>query len=176
MRMVPWRVLEYFTVPEHLQEVEDVDEFGVAGATCDGVERHKDKAAVWMLLLEGIETFRVFRFHVLGGFYFDGHLGIANNHIDLLLVIGVPIGDGVALVIVAFVSHNLLHHQMLKGVAVIVRATFQGVVAHKVVGEPDIEIVELGCLDYFALDFLAKGRNLIANQRVVNLSSVDLPV
>ena len=43
--------LEYFTIPEHLEEVKDVDEFGVAGTACDGVERHEDKSAIRMFLI-----------------------------------------------------------------------------------------------------------------------------
>ncbi len=49
-----WKVtffLEYLSVPKHLQEVEYVDELGVAGAACDGVERHEDKAAIRMFLI-----------------------------------------------------------------------------------------------------------------------------
>ena len=43
--------LEYFTIPEHLQEVWNVDWLGVAGAACDGVERHEDKPAIRMFLI-----------------------------------------------------------------------------------------------------------------------------
>lgn len=56
---------------------------------------------------------------------------------------------------------------MFKGVAIVVSATFQRMVVHKIIGETDIEIVELGCLYDFAFDFLAKGWNFIANQRVI---------
>lgn len=90
-RMVLMRDLEYFTFPKHFEEVENVDEFGVAGASCDGVERNEDKAAVGMLLLECLEALLVFRIHVLGGFYFESHLGIADDNIHLFFVVCVPI-------------------------------------------------------------------------------------
>ena len=55
-----------------------------------------------MLLAEGFEAFPVLGLHLPGGLDFDGHLGVTDDDIHLFLVVGVPVGDGVPLVVVAF--------------------------------------------------------------------------
>ena len=73
-----------------------------------------------MLLSKGFETLLVFVFYLLRGFDLYAHLGIADDSVNLFLVIRMPIGNLVAFVVVAFVGDNLLHHIVLEGVPVIV--------------------------------------------------------
>ena len=44
---------EYFTVPQHFQEIIHVDEFDFSGWPCDRVKRDEDQPTIRMFLLEG---------------------------------------------------------------------------------------------------------------------------
>ena len=166
--------LEYFSTPKHPEKVQDIDEIHVARTAGDGVERNENQTAVGMLLPEGFEAFAVLGLHMLGRLNLDGHFGVTDYDIDLLVVVGVPIGYDVALVVVATIGDDFLHHQVFEGMAVVVGTTFQGVSPHQVVGQPDIEIVESRRLDHLALDFLAESRNLISNKRVIEYLEIRL--
>ena len=107
-----------------------------------------------MLLTKGFETLLVFGFHALGGLDFNGHFSVAYDDIHLFFVVGVPVGDNLALAIITFVSDDFLHHEVLEGVAVIVGSPFERKMSLQVVGNSDIEIVEPWGLNYLSLDFL----------------------
>ena len=53
-----------------------------------------------MLLTKGFETLLVFGFHALGGLDFNGHFSVAYDDIHLFFVVGVPVGDNLALAII----------------------------------------------------------------------------
>ena len=86
-----------------------------------------------MFLLEGFQTGLVLGLQLFGGLDFNAHLGIADDCVDLFLVVGVPVGYLLTLVVVAFIGNDFLDHEMLKGVAVGVGAPFQGVTLLKFV-------------------------------------------
>ena len=120
-----------------------------------------------MLLLEGFQPRFVLGFQLLAGLDLYGYLSIADDSINLLLVVGVPIGYLIALVVITLVGNNFLHHKVLKCVAVIVGAPFQGVTSHQVVDKTHVEVIESGRLDDPSLDFIPVGRNLVADKCVI---------
>ena len=120
--------------PKQLQKVQDIDEFSVSRFTGNRVKRHKYQATVWMLFIEGLETFLMFCLDMFCRFDFNCHLCIADYDIHLFLVVSMPIRDNVTLIVVPFVGNDLLHHEVLEGMAVIVSTPLQGMTPHQVVG------------------------------------------
>ena len=120
-----------------------------------------------MLLLEGFQPRFVLGLQLFARLDLYSYLSIADDGIYLLLVIGVPIGYLITLIVVTLVGNDFLHHKMLKCVAVIVGAPFQGVTPHQVVGKTHVEVIESGRLDNPSLDFLPVGGNLIADKCVI---------
>ena len=102
-------------------------------------------------------------FHMLGGFDFISNFCITEHGIHFFFVISMPIGYNVTLVIVSFVCDDFLHHEVFKGVSIIIGASLQGVTSHQGVSQTDVKIVELGSLDYLPLDFFPERWNFIFN-------------
>jgi hypothetical protein len=45
--------LDYLAIPEHLEEVQDIDYFDVIGLSCNWFQGHKNQPAVGMPLFKG---------------------------------------------------------------------------------------------------------------------------
>ena len=58
--------------------------------------------------------------YFLAGFDFDGYIGISEDGIDFVSCMGVPVGEGIFVVVIAEVGDDFLYYQMFKSMAEVI--------------------------------------------------------